>query len=140
MTTRWLSSGSGDRLNSPRLSVAKAGALAQGALPTEISCALTCGHGTQPRHPPSSGSRAQRTLRSPLMAKGRPMAALTRSLIIGLARFQSNNATTATRAAMATPITAKTPIATFLVRVMVIILGVATMAGRRRSCAPFSPL
>ena len=34
---------------------------------------------------------------------------------------------------MATPITAKTPIATFLVRVMVIILGVATMAGRRRS-------
>ena len=41
------------------------------------------------------------------MAKGRPMAALTRSLIIGLARFQSNSATTATRAAMATPITAK---------------------------------
>lgn len=105
ITTRWRSSGKGARLNSPRLSVANCGALAQGALPTEISFAMKRGHGTQARQPPSSGCRCHCTLRSPLMAKGRPIAALTRSLIMGRARFQSKVAipTTATATRSAAP-------------------------------------
>src|SRR5690606_1329891 len=106
-------------------SVANWGALAQGALPTEISLAMTRGHGTQARQPPSSGCRCHSMLRSPLMAKGRPIAALTRSLIMGLARFQSKAAiaTTSTTTRSAAPPTI--PIAIFLERVMVIILAIA---------------
>ncbi|MDT4831531.1 hypothetical protein FQZ97_650450 [compost metagenome] len=125
MTTRWRSSGNGARLNSPRLSVANWGALAQGALPTEISLAMTRGQGTQARQPSSSGCRDHSTLRSPLMANGRPIAALTRSLSMGLARFQSKvaipTASTATRSTAPPTI----PIAIFLERVMVMILAIA---------------
>ncbi|GFN24365.1 hypothetical protein ADE_00630 [Achromobacter denitrificans] len=59
------------------------------------------------------------------MAKGRPIAALTRSLIMGRARFQSKVAipTTATATRSAAPPTI--PIAIFLERVMVMILAIA---------------
>ncbi|MNN76386.1 hypothetical protein D3C81_1927620 [compost metagenome] len=62
------------------------------------------------------------------MAKGRPMAALARSLSQGLARFQSKvaSATASTTTRRATPPTI--PIAIFLVRVMVTILGIAAGA------------
>ncbi|MNT39474.1 hypothetical protein D3C72_1757210 [compost metagenome] len=58
------------------------------------------------------------------MAKGRPMAALARSLIMGLARFQSKVAITTTNTSTMRAIAPTIPIAIFLVRVMVIILGV----------------
>ncbi|MNL56345.1 hypothetical protein D3C87_1798340 [compost metagenome] len=58
------------------------------------------------------------------MAKGRPMAALARSLIMGLARFQSKVAITTTNTSTMRARAPTIPIAIFLVRVMVIILGV----------------
>ncbi|MNT37926.1 hypothetical protein D3C72_1740920 [compost metagenome] len=67
------------------------------------------------------------------MAKGRPMAALARSLIMGLARFQSKVAITppSTSTTRARPPTI--PIAIFLVRVMVLSLALWPAYGRRPS-------
>ncbi|MNJ66248.1 hypothetical protein D3C77_623080 [compost metagenome] len=60
---------------------------------------MKCGHGTQARQPPSSGSVRQSTARLPLIAKGRCRASETFSLSRGLTRFQSKVAITTTRIA-----------------------------------------
>jgi len=61
------------------------------------------------------------------MANGLPMAALARSLIMGLARFQSKVAITTANTSTSRASAPTIPIAIFLVRVMAFILGV--MAG-----------
>src|SRR5690606_39035903 len=116
--TRRASSGNGDRLNSARRSVAMCGSSAQSGLPMATSSMAMRGHGTQLRQPVSSAGRRHCTVSSPLMAKGRPIAADTRSLMVGFSWFQSNNATTSTRAATSTTRVPPSPISTFLVRVM----------------------
>ena len=136
ITTRWASSGSGDRLNSPRLRVANSGTLAHSVLATLMSLATMCGHGTHARQPLSSDSRDHVTVRSPLMANGRPMAALTRSLIIGRARFQSKVATSTTSTATRTTRLPTIPTAIFVLRVIVIILAVAAGAPMHRPYLP----
>src|SRR5471032_738365 len=90
----------GEIRNSTRLSVTICGFLDQSGLPRVRSSATTCGHGTQARQPPSSGSLCHTTARLPLMANGRCSSSETLALSGGLIRFQSKNTRTNTTMAI----------------------------------------
>ncbi|MCY1214516.1 hypothetical protein D9M72_263310 [compost metagenome] len=83
------SSGIGRSTKISSRTVARLGCLAQSVLPMVMSRADSRGHGTSVCQPFSPSPWRQVTVRSPLMAKGRPMASETRSLSQGLRRFQS---------------------------------------------------
>ncbi len=74
--------------------------VAQAGLPSTRSCARRCGHGTSRRQPVSVlAGFCQLSDRSPWMANDLPVASLTREVIQGLARFQSNRLSSNTRSA-----------------------------------------
>ena len=82
--------------------VATFGCLAQSGFPMVMSLAISRGQGTYARQPDSPSGFFHVSIRSPLMAKGRPMACETRSFRYGFARFQSNVSTKMTAAATMT--------------------------------------
>ncbi len=102
ITTRCASSGSTARSKCAASSVAKCGDFVQSGLPITMLLAVKLGQGIQARQPVSPEGRRQPTLRSPWIANGRPISVLTRSLIYGLARFQSNVRMKTTSAAIST--------------------------------------
>jgi len=118
ITTRWASRASGEMRSSTRLSVTICGCFDQSGLPRLRSSATTCGHGTQERQPPSSGSRCQITARLPLMANARCSSSETLALIVGLIRFQSKNTMIRIKAASSSARMAKVQLKIFPVRVM----------------------
>jgi len=102
ITTRCTSRASGEMRSSTFFSVTICGFFDQSGLPRVRSSAITWGHGTQARQPPSSGSRAHTTARLPLMANGRCSSSETLALRGGLMRFQSKNTRTSTTTAINT--------------------------------------
>lgn len=102
MTISCASSGRIARSKCAASSVTNLGVFAQSGLPISSCVAEKLGQGTQARQPVSPSGRRQPTLRSPLIANGRPSAALTCSLTHGFARFQSNVKRKTPAAAMST--------------------------------------
>ncbi len=90
ITMSCVSSGSIFTWKSICSSVAKYRCFAQSGFAIVMLRAAKVGHSTHARQPVSPAARCQRTVRSPLIVNGRPIAALTLSSISGRARFQSN--------------------------------------------------